>query len=74
LYGFGPSRVTGKDVLCILFGCSVPWILRPHFDEEIGVFYTLIGEAFDYGTMDGEAIASLGDAEDEKEKFEFRIL
>ncbi|KAK4888244.1 hypothetical protein LTR27_012824 [Elasticomyces elasticus] len=74
LHGFGPSRVREKDVLCILFGCSVPCILRPHFDEKIGIFYTLIGEAFVYGIMDGEAIASLGDAEIETDKKEFRIL
>ena len=41
------------DELCILYGCSVPVILR-----KSGAYYTVIGEAYLHGVMDGEAIKS----------------
>jgi hypothetical protein len=43
------------DLICILFGCSVPVILRKHKDG----FYEFVGESYIYGKMDGEAFAGL---------------
>ncbi|QIX02028.1 hypothetical protein AMS68_007545 [Peltaster fructicola] len=61
--GFGPGEAsgsssdgTGSDLLCILYGCSVPVVLRPYQNRTIETFYQLIGEAYVYGIMDGEAI------------------
>jgi hypothetical protein len=42
------------DLVCVLFGCSVPVVLR-RLDEDNS--YTFIGECYLHGFMDGEAIA-----------------
>lgn len=41
-----------QDLVCILFGADVPFILRRK-----GSQYILIGEAYIHGIMDGEAVA-----------------
>jgi hypothetical protein len=56
LFGIGPPKTKPGDVICILFGCSVPCILREHQDKEVGNYFEFIGEAFIYGKMDGEAV------------------
>lgn len=56
LVGLGPPKTKEKDVIAILYGCSVPVILRSVRDaygNHEG--YQFIGEAFIYGKMDGEA-------------------
>lgn len=47
--GLGPSHMEPGDVICILFGASVPYIFR---HRDIG--FVLVGEAYCYGIMDGE--------------------
>lgn len=42
------------DVVCVLLGCSMPMILRP-----VGNRYTVIGECYVHGLMDGEAMGML---------------
>lgn len=37
------------DILCILFGGKMPFVLRP-----IGSYYQLVGECFSHGLMNGE--------------------
>ncbi|KAK8017905.1 hypothetical protein PG991_007095 [Apiospora marii] len=66
LFGLGPPETQVGDRIGILFGCSVPCILRPRKD-----FYEFIGEAYVYGRMDGEAINMLSAAElaDKTEEF-----
>lgn len=44
----------GGDLVCVLFGCSVPVIL---WDENETV--KLVGEAYVHGFIDGEAIGEL---------------
>jgi hypothetical protein len=51
--GLAPAKAKVGDFICILFGCSVPVVLR----RDNG-FYRLIGECFTYGIMDGEAISA----------------
>ncbi|KAF8851221.1 hypothetical protein BDZ45DRAFT_155158 [Acephala macrosclerotiorum] len=56
LFGLAPTSAQEGDLICILFGCSVPVILRrvgPPDDH----FYYLIGEAYVHGIMDGEALS-----------------
>ncbi|KAI4670651.1 uncharacterized protein J4E88_009743 [Alternaria novae-zelandiae] len=56
LVGFGPPRTEKGDVIAILYGCSVPVILRPTQNgsgEHLG--YLFVGEAYIYGKMDDEA-------------------
>lgn len=56
-FGLAPMGTEVGDIICILFGCSVPVILREHRSlvGEIE-YYELIGEAYVYGLMDGEAL------------------
>jgi hypothetical protein len=46
-----PPDAKEDDKVCILYGCSVPVLLRKHRS-----YYKLIGECFVYGMMDGEAM------------------
>jgi hypothetical protein len=43
--------VKGHDIVVVLFGCIMPFVLRPH-----GIEYKLVGEAYVHGIMKGEAI------------------
>jgi hypothetical protein len=57
LVGLGPSKTKKGDIIAILYGCSVPVILRPVRDSPREVQdYEFIGEAYIHGKMDGEAI------------------
>jgi hypothetical protein len=66
LFGLGPGRARVGDFICILYGCSVPVILREHITEE-DHYYEVIGESFIYGLMDGEVREGLSE-EDIREK------
>ncbi|CAD6591406.1 MAG: hypothetical protein ASARMPRED_005377 [Alectoria sarmentosa] len=54
--GLAPEMSKKRDLICILYGCSVPVVLRrmvdPVTDEE---YFTFIGECYVHGVMDGEA-------------------
>ncbi|PVH71430.1 hypothetical protein DL98DRAFT_596981 [Cadophora sp. DSE1049] len=47
----GPDTVSVGDVVVILYGGDVPFVLRPEKD-----YYTLVGECYLYGSMEGEAL------------------
>ena len=64
LYGLCPPRTQHGDYVCILFGCSVPVILRS-FNTAGRCKFELVGEAYVHGKMNGEAVADL-----EEEEFE----
>jgi len=49
--GMGPSGATSGDFIVLMFGCKMPYILRP-----IGGKYRFIGDAYVHGIMDGELI------------------
>ena len=55
--GLAPEMSKKRDLICILYGCSVPVVLRrvvdPKTDEE---YFTFIGECYVHGIMDGEAL------------------
>ena len=56
--GLAPPETDMDDIVCILFGCSVPVVLRPDrqaFDPRLEV-YNVVGEAYIHGMMDGEAV------------------
>ena len=56
LVGFGPPKTEKGDIITILYGCSVPVVLRPvvtESGEHAG--YLFVGEAYIYGNMEGEA-------------------
>ncbi|CZR65424.1 uncharacterized protein PAC_15324 [Phialocephala subalpina] len=54
LYGIGPRDLAIGDMICILFGCSVPVVLRKVSTEQ----YIFIGECYVHGMMDGESLPS----------------
>ena len=60
--GLAPSISRPGDEVCIIFGCPVPFIIRPlevrkDSDEMVEQkHYVLVGECYAYGLMDGEAL------------------
>ena len=59
--GAVPQESLPDDIICVLFGCSVPVVLRrgATSDATGKVSYKFIGEAYLHGFMDAEAIAML---------------
>jgi hypothetical protein len=49
--GLGPHIARHGDIVCVLLGAHVPFILRPVGDQ-----YQLLGECYVHGIMDGEAL------------------
>jgi hypothetical protein len=54
LFGLAPTSAQEGDLICVLFGCSVPVILRK-MENQDDPFYYFIGKAYIHGMMDGEA-------------------
>ncbi|KAK7419749.1 hypothetical protein QQX98_003121 [Neonectria punicea] len=52
--GICPSEVEPGDLVVLLFGASTPFVLRSRPGGQGG--YLLVGEAYVYGIMDGEAV------------------
>lgn len=57
MFGFAPGETMIGDVICILFGCSVPVVLRRVGDMKRFVF---IGECYVHGMMEGQALGANG--------------
>lgn len=55
MLGLGTSDVMRGDIVCVLFGCSVPVILREL--DRLRSLHQLGGERFVHERMDGEAVA-----------------
>jgi hypothetical protein len=49
--GVGDIKLENDDLVCVLFGANMPFILRP-----IGKRYRLVGECYLHGIMLGEAL------------------
>lgn len=54
--GLVPMATKTKDVLCIIYGCSVPVVLRKKETADGQSYYQLIGECYIPKMMDGEAL------------------
>jgi hypothetical protein len=52
-----PEATLPGDVICILAGCSVPVVLskKTKYGNNQG-FFSLVGESYVHGMMEGEAI------------------
>lgn len=50
--GIGPLELQDGDIICVLFGATVPVALRPLHNG----FYSYIGDLYCHGIMDGEAL------------------
>lgn len=69
--GLAPEQAMVEDVICLLWGCSVPVILRKK-----GQFMELIGECYVHGIMNGELMYNhpgIEDLENENNRF-FEII
>lgn len=62
--GLGPTNARKGDLVCILYGCSVPVIIRKY-----GQGHRYVGESYIHGLMDGAAVdqPSLRDTMEEQE-------
>ncbi|KAI8686536.1 HET domain-containing protein [Fusarium keratoplasticum] len=90
LFGIAPLDVRPNDLVCILYGCSVPCILRQTLygsgsdskegssdergSKDPSYFYQLIGEAFILGQMDGEAIMDLSEEDLRSASDDFHLV
>lgn len=54
--GLVPSSAQQGDMICVLFGCSVPVIIRKLNDHHV-----FIGESYVHGIMDGQVITKLNE-------------
>lgn len=61
--GIAPPKAQMGDLICVVLGCSVPVVLRQHNTDE-STCYQLIGEAYCYNLMEGEALRQYGDLSD----------
>lgn len=57
--GTGPRSLESGDIVCILAGGSVPYIIRPVGDVKDNKF-RFIGEAYVHTIMHGEAVRTRG--------------
>lgn len=57
--GLAPISAREEDVVCILFGCSVPVALRPSAQVDKSGCFEFIGECYIDGLMDGEAVSRI---------------
>lgn len=56
LFCLGSPDVREGDLVCIIFGCSVPVVLRKVSTGGGHAHYEVIGECYVHGMMDGEAL------------------
>ncbi|CZR63077.1 uncharacterized protein PAC_12974 [Phialocephala subalpina] len=68
--GLAPMAAQVGDVICILYGCSVPVVLRPMQGVGNTEWWCVVGECYVHGVMDGEAVDHGGI--DRDENFELR--
>ncbi|KAK4185307.1 heterokaryon incompatibility protein-domain-containing protein [Podospora australis] len=58
--GLGPAAAREGDVVVVLFGGVVPFVLRGYEDESGNKFWRLVGECFVPELMQGEAVEMAG--------------
>jgi hypothetical protein len=54
--GLIPFETERDDLVCVLLGGEMPFILRPE-----GSYYTLVGECYVHGIMDEEVLEAAQD-------------
>lgn len=65
--GLGPRNIEPGDVVCILLGAQVPFVLRAVDDG-----YMLLGECYCHGIMNGESVRQVDGGEAELREFVIR--
>ncbi|KAK4214205.1 heterokaryon incompatibility protein-domain-containing protein [Rhypophila decipiens] len=60
ILGMAPRRARKGDLVCVLLGCNIPLVLRADHRQEGDIKkYTVIGEAYVDGYMNGESVADM---------------
>jgi hypothetical protein len=72
--GLGPGAAERGDLICILFGCSVPVVLRKIEGREGREYFQLVGECYVLGLMSGEALESLSERTLDKRSETFSLV
>lgn len=54
-FGLAPRHAQIGDIICIVFGYSIPVLLRKDLSDR-GDYYNLIGEVYLHDMMDGQAL------------------
>jgi len=67
--GIGMQEIQRGDVICILFGCSMPIVLR-QVGGEGGGHWVVVGECYVHGVMEGEGLEVLRREEVQEQEFE----
>lgn len=70
--GLAPMAAQTGDVVTVLYGCSVPVLLRPVKEMGSLVYWNVVGECYVHGIMDGEMVRDDPQAMDRDEYFELR--
>ena len=71
LLGLAPAETKKRDLICILYGCSVPVVLRTRSDDKTGKeYFQFIGECYVHGLMHGGAFDIQKDEKDKRERKE----
>jgi hypothetical protein len=60
IFGLAPQTAAKGDIVCILYGCSVPVVLREVGKKDM---YEFVGECYVHRMMDGEALPSFSSSE-----------
>ncbi|KAM0208638.1 hypothetical protein ACHAQI_006841 [Fusarium lateritium] len=69
LFGLCPWKSKERDVVVLLDGGNVPYLLRPAEKKDDELRYELVGECFVQGIMHGEILERLGDNATKREVF-----
>ena len=72
LVGIAPRGTREGDKICVLFGGSVPFVLREH-KVDSDSYYELVGAAYVDGYMEGEAVSDMSAEELKAKTVEFGI-
>ena len=68
IWGSSDDQVRLGDLVCIIFGCSTPIIVRP---PKTGTYFQVLGEGYVEGCMDGQAMSFLLSGECRVQRFTF---
>jgi hypothetical protein len=71
--GLIPPDARIGDRICILYGCSVPVVLRKIIESDESYHWKLVGDVYVHGIMDGEAFEHASEEELERRTVVFHI-
>lgn len=71
-FGLVPPKAELGDIICIIFGCSVPVLLR-EFHTYGDSYFEFVGECYVHGYMDGEAVPKVRPVHPYDKAQEFKV-